>query len=97
VLPISAEHPLSTYSRPYISGGGKRIFWSLPPDDSHQFRELDLATGKAADLVFPEQVSYALSPDGARVLAVGVDTGTLYLARLSADGTQWRVEQVPLG
>jgi hypothetical protein len=93
LLPFNPDHVLVKYGHPETARGAKRVFWQVPPDEAATFRWVDLVTGRSAAIQFPEQVAPALSPEGSRILAVGLETGNLYFARLADADGRWRVER----
>jgi hypothetical protein len=93
LLPVSRERELTKYGPPETADGARRVFWQVRPEEAASYQWMDLATGKSATIRFPEQVAPALSPEGSRILAVGLETANLYLARLADADGRWRVER----
>lgn len=95
ILPFGKVH--MSFSSVQVSHDATIGLWQVSEKDNRTFRVADLDTGDSAGIRFPEGVHASLSPNGTGVLAVGLETGSVFYAHGRIREKTWDVEKLLAG
>ncbi len=95
IVPFGRMH--MSFSSVQVSHDATIGLWQVSDNDNRAFRVADLDTGDSAEVRFPEGVHSSLSPNGTSILAVGLDTGSVFYAHGRIPEKTWDVEKLLAG